>query len=291
MTSILLDILAQQICDAEKRADRVYEAVIGIVTDNKDPKKLSRVKVRFPTLPGNDTSAWAPISALGAGEDRGWYFLPEIDDEVLVMFAHGDINRPVVLGALWNGQDPPPDSNNGKNERKTIVSRAGSRIVLDDENKTITLEDGGGKGKIEIAEDKITIESASGDVCIQAPNGELNIVADELNVDGQNTLTVVSGGDLNIGGDGKVTFEAGMSLMVSGSTIDLNPGGVPAPAEVSASCEEIPTQLEGGGNSGGGGSHGAPSSGAAAAATAATGAASPTLSASPAGSEADGGPR
>ncbi len=243
--SILTEIFALQVRDAEERNDHVYEAVVGIVTDNKDPDKLSRVKVRFPTLPGQDTSHWAPLAALGAGKDRGWYFLPEVDDEVLVMFAHGDIRRPVVLGAIWNGSDAPPESNGGGNERKVIVSREGSSIVFDDDAGTITLEDGGGKGKIEISKDnKITIESSSGDVCFQAPKGEMNIVADEMTAEGKMNCCVHAKSGMNVGGDGKVTFKAGMSLMVTGSAIDLNPGGVSAPGEASASPEDVADPLE-----------------------------------------------
>lgn len=243
--SVISELLSQQIREAEERADRIYEPVIGLVTDNKDPDGLSRVKVKFPTLPGDDDSWWAPLAAFGAGEDRGWYFLPEVNDEVLVMFAHGDIQRPVILGALWNGKDTPPESNGGSNPIKTIVSREGSRIVFDDEAGTITLEDGGGKGKIEISKDnKITLESATGDVCVQAPEGELNIVADKLSATGSMNCTVMSGADMNVGGDGKVSFEAGMSLMVSGSAVDLNPGGVSAPGSVDASPEDVADPLE-----------------------------------------------
>ena len=243
--SILTELLSQQICDAEERADRIYEPIIGLVTDNKDPDKLSRVKVKFPTIPGDDDSWWAPIASLGAGKDRGWYFLPEIDDEVLVMFAHGDIQRPVIIGALWNGKDTPPESNSGSNSIKTIVSREGSKIVFDDEAGTITLEDGGGKGKIEISKDnKITLESSTGDVCVQAPKGELNIVADKITSEGSMNYNLVAKSGMNIGGDGKVSFEAGMALMVTGSAVDLNPGGVTAAASVDASPEEVPDPVE-----------------------------------------------
>src|SRR6266545_3675312 len=156
---VLPSLLGNEIRKAEDRADRVHDALVGLVVDNKDPDKLGRVKVRFPTLPGKDTSWWAPLAALGAGKDRGWFFLPEIDDEVLVVFEQGDFSRPVVLGALWNGKDLPPEKNGGKNERRVLVSRQGSRVVLDDDKGTITIEDGGKVGRIVIsADNKITVE-------------------------------------------------------------------------------------------------------------------------------------
>lgn len=235
----LLDMLAQQTRDAEERSDRVYEAVIGLVVDNKDPEKLGRVKVSFPTIPGDDSSHWAPICALGAGKDRGWFFLPELEDEVVVLFTHGRIDQPVVVGTLWNGKDKPPMTNGGGNERRTIVSRSGSYIEFDDDAGTVTLTDGEGIGKIVIStENKITIES-TGDICVQAPKGEMSVVADKIEGKGsQNGLIDCSSG-LNIGGDSKVNYKGSMSAKVECTSTDFNPGGVTAPSEASASPEEV----------------------------------------------------
>ena len=99
---------------------------VGIVTNNQDPQQLGRVKVRFPWLPGEDESFWAMIAVLMAGHERGTYFLPEVDDQVLVAFEHGDIRRPYVLGALWHRAAPPPETNaDGKNNKRLIRSRSG----------------------------------------------------------------------------------------------------------------------------------------------------------------------
>jgi len=242
---LLSSMLYGQVRDAEERSDRIYEAVIGTVVNNQDPDKLGRVKVQIPALGGDDETWWAPVAALGAGKDRGWFFLPEVKDEVLIMFAHGDISRPVVLGALWNGQDAPPDTNDGSNERKTIVSRAGSKIILDDDQDTITLEDGDGNGKIVIAADKITIESSSGDVCLQAPAGEMTVVANELKAEGSMNGHIESmSGGLNIGGDAAITIKGGTQLQVQGSAVQLQPGSATAAAEASDSCEDVADPLE-----------------------------------------------
>jgi uncharacterized protein involved in type VI secretion and phage assembly len=240
----LIHVFARRFREAEEHADRIYEPVIGVVTDNKDPDKLSRVKVNFPFLPGTDTSHWAPVVSLGAGKERGWYFLPEVDDEVVVMFAHGCIRRPVVLGAVWNGQDAPPDSNDGANERRVIHSREGSRIEFDDDAGTVVLEDGGGIGKITMTtENKITIEATSGDVCIQAPDGELNVVCKELKATGSMNLHVTGGSSgVVIGGDGKVTLKGGSMIKVAGAQVSLK-ASAGAPGEASASPEEVPDPL------------------------------------------------
>jgi phage baseplate assembly protein W len=84
--------------------------LVGIVTDNEDPNGLGRVKVKFPTLTEEHTSNWARLVAPGGGAGRGIYWMPEVNDEVLVCFEHGDIHRPYIIGGVWNGKDPTPRS-------------------------------------------------------------------------------------------------------------------------------------------------------------------------------------
>lgn len=239
-------MLFRQIREAEERAGHIYEAVIGLVVDNKDEAGLARVKVKFPCFGDPDTSWWAPVVSLGAGEERGWFFLPEIDDEVVVMFEHGDIRRPVVLGAVWNGKDAPPDSNGGGNERRVIVSREGSRITFDDDGGKVILEDGGGAGTITIStENKITIESPTGDICFLAPDGAINVVAKEMKTEAKMNFNLDAKSGIKMASDGKVNLKASGILKVAGSTTDLMPsGGGASPEEVSDSCEEVPDPLE-----------------------------------------------
>ena len=85
--------------------DRFYGVVVGIVTNNQDPDNMHRVKVRFPWLNQDHESNWARVATSMAGNGRGAYFLPEVDDEVLVAFEHGLIDQPYVIGSLWNGKD------------------------------------------------------------------------------------------------------------------------------------------------------------------------------------------
>ncbi|HEY9666693.1 MAG TPA: phage baseplate assembly protein V, partial [Coleofasciculaceae cyanobacterium] len=130
---------------------RIYGVVIGIVTNNQDPDKLGRVKVKFPWLSDADESYWARVATPMAGKDRGIYYLPELDDEVLVVFEHGDVRFPYVLGALWNGKDmPPADNGDGKNNLRVIKSRSGHVIRLNDEDgkETIEIIDKSGKNSL-----------------------------------------------------------------------------------------------------------------------------------------------
>ncbi|ACY16185.1 phage baseplate assembly protein V [Haliangium ochraceum] len=245
MFTNLQSFFAHQSREAEQRSERMFDAVVGIVVDNKDPDKLARVKVNLPTLPGADTSYWAPMVSLGAGEERGWFFLPEIDDEVLVVFEHGDIRRPLVIGALWNGTDVPADQNDGANERRTIVSRSGARVIFDDDKNTVSYEDGEGHGKITIdaENNKIIIESATGDVCFNAPQGELNVVANEMKTDAQQNLHLETKAGTNMSSGAALTLKGGSSLKISSIKLDIMPGGTPEASETSDSCEEVPDPL------------------------------------------------
>ena len=121
--------------------------VVAVVTDSKDPDTLGRVKVKFPWLDGTNASStdgvattWARVASPMAGASRGLIWLPEVNDEVLVAFEHGDINRPFVVGGLWNGRDHPPKpaggaalvNPSGKVERRLFQSAAGHTLLFDD---------------------------------------------------------------------------------------------------------------------------------------------------------------
>ena len=235
---------AGQILTAEAEGGRVYEPVIGLVTDNKDPQKLGRVKVKLPVLSAQDTTFWVPIVMLGAGKNRGWFFIPEPDDEVLVLFEHGDLDRPLVVGALWNGKDKAPDANSdGKNDHRVIKSRAGSRVLFDDSDASpsIVLEDGTGNARITIdaKNNKIKIEALKGDVCFQAPQGDLKIVAKTAELKAGQNLEVHAGSNLSWGTDAAAKINGGSSVMISGAKSNQNCGNASAPSAPTADPQDV----------------------------------------------------
>jgi len=109
----------------------------ALVTDIKDPDGQGRVRISLPwsaDTKGDRYEAWARMATLMGGNNRGSWFIPDVNDEVLIAFEAGDPRRPYVIGGLWNGRDKAPESmdGGGRNLRKVVRSRNGVRITLDD---------------------------------------------------------------------------------------------------------------------------------------------------------------
>ena len=193
--------------------------LVGIVTDNNDPEKWGRVKVKFPTLTEDHASNWARVVGIGAGNNRGFDCLPEINDEVLVGFEHGDIHRPYVIGGVWNGQDTPPelvtDSVRGDKVRlRTLKTRTGHTFQFVEEDKgeskagVYLKTTQGHEVNLNDSQKKIEIKTAGGH----------EITMDDLNrtIDIQSTL------NLSIEAQGKIDIQANGIITLKGAQIHLN---------------------------------------------------------------------
>ncbi len=189
---------------------------VGIVTNNQDPEEVGRVKVKFPGLLETESS-WARVAAPMAGVDRGLYFLPEVDDEVLVAFEHGDVHAPYVVGALWNGVDSPPEKNSdGKNNIRMIRSRSGHVVRFDDT---------AGQEKIEIVDKSekasIVIDSTSGNVSVNATEGDVSIEAHDITLKATNNVTIFAGKELRLKGNQSASVEGGAQAIVKARVATL----------------------------------------------------------------------
>jgi uncharacterized protein involved in type VI secretion and phage assembly len=179
--------------------------LIGTVADLEDPDGLGRVRVKFPSL-GDQLSYWAKIAAPMAGNGRGLFFRPEVDDEVLVAFEMGEPRRPYVLGALWSKVDtPPPDDGNAKeNNWRFIKSRSGHILKFDDtqgkERVEIIDKDQRHTIVIDSSGDKIQIICESGNVEIKATAGKIQIEASEAEIKATGNMTLQAGGQMTIKG-------------------------------------------------------------------------------------------
>jgi len=179
----------------------------GLVSDIKDPDNQGRVKVKLPWLPdtaGAGCELWARLATFMAGNNRGAWFVPDVDDEVLLAFEAGELRRPYVIGALWNGQDGPPESmdGSGQNNKKVLRSRNGVKITLDDQSgqETLLLETPGGQ--------KVTLKDGPGQVLIEDSNG--------------NSVKLESAG-ITVTASAKVTVNASI-VEVSASLVKVDAG-------------------------------------------------------------------
>lgn len=160
--------------------------VVAKVTNNQDPDKLGRVKLTFPWLSETVESAWARVASPFTGNGFGWFCLPEVGDDVLVMFERGDVDRPFVVGSLWNAATlPPADNADGKNNLRLFKSRSGHVFSFDDteNSERIAIRDKSGKNEI-------VIDSASNSISIQA-DGDLTVTV-------QGNIAFQANGDISL---------------------------------------------------------------------------------------------
>jgi uncharacterized protein involved in type VI secretion and phage assembly len=217
----LLELLNENV-DSYAGAGKIFGVVVGIVTNNQDPEKLGRVKVKYPWLSESQESHWARIATLMAGKDRGSFYLPEVGDEVLLAFEHGDVRFPYVIGMLWNGEDTPRyDNSDGKNDKRVITSRGGHEFIFDDndqqgkviihtkKNHTITLDDSSGSEKISIVD-----KSGSNSV-------EIDSVQNAIAVKSKLKLTIESQ-IIEIKAGATMKIEAGATMTIKGAIVMIN---------------------------------------------------------------------
>ncbi len=149
--------------------------VVGIVVNLDDPNGQGRIQVKFPWLPDRHSSSWAPVAAAFAGKGRGAFLMPEVGDEVLVAFEHGEFDHPFIVGFLWNGADPPPSDDP---RERLIRSLNGHQITLYDPTPAagdqghVRLEDAHGN-VVELSNARISIRGVA-TIDIQAPTVTIN---------------------------------------------------------------------------------------------------------------------
>ncbi|MCA9543672.1 MAG: hypothetical protein KC613_04760 [Myxococcales bacterium] len=210
-----------QLGDEEGVFDGVF---VGVVTNNHDPENLGRIKVVFPWDDNETESHWARLATLYAGKDRGNYFVPEVGDEVLVVFELGHIDSPFIVGSLWNGVDelPEPGHPDGQNNHKVFETRSGHKMTFDETSgaEKITLVDSSLNNRIviDVAQDDIMILAATGDIHIKAPAGKVDFFSKTMSINVQTTK------DHTTGADHSITVKAGSYAETVGSTKTVTAG-------------------------------------------------------------------
>ncbi|MCP3143392.1 phage baseplate assembly protein V [Pyxidicoccus xibeiensis] len=209
---------------------RYYGVAVALVTDNVDPGKQGRVKLRFPWLDDRTESTWCRVAYLNAGPGHGFIAVPEVGSEVLVAFEHGDMRRAYVLGALYNGVDAPPTDRqkNDSKDEKLFQTRAGHRVLLRDtdgdtlvelktkDGQTLTLRDDGASGGASV------IARTQGGHELALHDKEQKAV---LTTSGGHTLELDDGGTtvtLSTSGGFSVKLDAGGVITLKGSKLKVD---------------------------------------------------------------------
>ncbi len=200
--------------------------VVGIVTDNDDPDRQGRVKLRFPSLSADYESHWARVAAPGNGASRGMVWIPEVNDEVLVAFEGGDRQRPFVVGGLWNGSDTPPpiEVDNGKLNGRHFVSRDGNQVYMWDKpgNSSLGMQTAGEEVVLLLSRtDKELSGTSDGKIVLTATSDiEINATG-KVKISGDGGVEITSSAQAKLTGSAGVEVGTSGIAKVSGSQVQL----------------------------------------------------------------------
>ena len=210
---------ATQQFEMKPREAKIEGVSIATVLNNIDCTGEARVQLSLPWLPGY--TPWARISSQMAGMASGSFFVPQIGDEVLVAFHHGDVREPYILGTCWNTMDRPPAvaPTDAVTKRK-IRTPMGHELSFDEAEQSVTLSSNSmstvtldlEKAEISTPFAKVTIGKA-GNVSISAKT-ELTLEAPVIKINAKSVLTVQS--------NGVAQFKAGGVCSVQGATVKIN---------------------------------------------------------------------
>lgn len=203
------------------KAGGLLPGVVGlhtaIVTDNEDPEGEQRVRVKMPYVNGEDDGVWARIALADAGNERGMFFRPEIDDEVVLGFLYDDPRQPVILGMLHSSNKVSPITPSNDNFLKGYTSREKLKLTFDDEIKEVVIETPE-ENKVIISDDKkgIRLEDQNGHKITTEPSAITikDSKSNEIHID-------VDGGIIKIKGNSKVIVDAPKIELVDGASHPL----------------------------------------------------------------------
>jgi phage baseplate assembly protein V len=199
--------------------------VEGVVVDNVDPEQLGRVRVQFPTLPDETQSWWARLAMPMAGRERGWMTIPEIGDEVLVSFVHGDHDNAVVLGSLYNGVDTPPYANeDGENNLRVFQSRSGHRLTFDDTSGSERIELISHNEEIRLIWDssaKVLSVYSGKDIIVEAKE-TISWKCKDFVVEADQSISMKAGTTMDVTSKTACTVDGGSSLTLTAKMTNIN---------------------------------------------------------------------
>lgn len=205
---------------------------IGIVTQlQDDPDGEDRIKVRMPVIHKEEEGIWCRVSSLDAGENRGMFFRPELEDEVVVGFLNNDPRHAIVLGMLNSSAKPAPIQAADDNHEKGYVSRSEMKMVFNDDKKSLQIETPGGNKMIITEEDKkIHLEDQHGNkftmnedgITIESIKDIIMKAQGSIKAEATSNVDIKGSGQAKINGSGGAELSSGGSTKVKGSMVQIN---------------------------------------------------------------------
>lgn len=215
MADGLLDLASRFLGNED---ERVHGVAVAVVLDNMDTTGEARVQVQLPWLPG--VEPWARVAVGAAGSGRGFYLIPQVGDEVVVGFEHGDVRAPYVLGSLWNGMDKPPTTVPTDARSKVILrTEQGHEIRLDDLEQSLTVTTPDGQ-KITAEPKKIELEAGSAKVTLETSGKIVLDAGTEIEL--KTTTIKLNGTTIDVKASSNLTLQASASCTVQGATVKIN---------------------------------------------------------------------
>ena len=207
-----------------------------VVQLQNDPDGEDRILVKLPIIDPNAQGLWARAASLDAGAERGAFFRPEIDDEVIVGFINDDPRDAVVLGMLHSSAKPAPITAQDVNHEKGFTTRSKMHLHFHDQTKTITIDTPAGNSvKLDEAGMSITIEDQNGNKITLSPSGIDIESPKNINIKAGINLSLSAGATLSIGG-AQISASAQGPIELSGATAKLAGSGI---AEISGGLVKI----------------------------------------------------
>ncbi|MEO1032090.1 MAG: phage baseplate assembly protein V [Bacteroidota bacterium] len=188
---------------------------IGIVTQlEEDPASEFRVRVRIPSISDSAEGVWARLSSFQAGNERGAFFIPEVDDEVILGCINNNPDTPVILGKLYSSSNPMPFPIEADNNIQGIVSKEKTKIIINDDDKSVEIStDKGNKLLISDAEKGFVLEDENGNKIVM--NG------DGITIESTKDISLKAQGNIKVEGQ-QSTIKASSTMEISGQLIKLN---------------------------------------------------------------------
>jgi phage protein D/phage baseplate assembly protein gpV len=219
-------MMSDLVAPAAQSVQPYVGAAAAVVTDNNDPENMGRVKLKFPWYDDTVESWWARVAMPGAGPDRGFFMLPEVNDEVLVVFEHGDMNRPYVLGGLYSSTNAPPLTSSQAVAGGKVVNR----MFKTTDGHVMTFSEKSDTNMIEIKDNQsnVTVKMDAGAKSMTTKSQGTYVVESQQAITIKSagaTVTIEASGGITIKSNGNISVESSAQLEVKGSMVTVQSSG------------------------------------------------------------------